>query len=56
MFIESSGRELNDSARLYSPVYSVELIENGCFTFWYHMYGTATGKSRPYGHCLEINL
>ena len=47
----SSPRLLNDTARLFSPVYSppettaaATADPGSCFTFWYHMYGSTTGK------------
>jgi hypothetical protein len=50
LFIESSSpRVLNDTARLFSPVYgqpeaSAVADEGVCFSFWFHMYGSTTGK------------
>uniref|UniRef100_T1JBF6 Sushi domain-containing protein n=1 Tax=Strigamia maritima TaxID=126957 RepID=T1JBF6_STRMM len=45
MYIEaSSPRKENDTARLISPVYDGSLSTNGCFRFWYHMFGTTTGS------------
>lgn len=50
LFIESSSpRILNDTARLFSPVYgapeSSTIADEGvCFTFWFHMYGSTTGE------------
>jgi hypothetical protein len=46
MFIESSSPRLeNDTARLYSPVFTSQLTASqpSCFIFWYHMYGATTG-------------
>ena len=46
LFIESSSpRMLNDTARLFSPVYAPPEAPLSCFTFWYHMYGSTTGES-----------
>lgn len=48
MYIEaSSPRKQNDTARLFSPVYSSDLTP-GCFVFWYHMYGASTGTLRVF--------
>ncbi|XP_046653524.1 cell wall integrity and stress response component 4-like isoform X2 [Daphnia pulicaria] len=50
LFIESSSpRVLNDTARLFSPVYgqpeaSAVADEGVCFSFWFHMYGSTTGQ------------
>lgn len=45
LFIESSSpRMLNDTARLFSPVYAPPEAPLACFTFWYHMYGSTTGE------------
>jgi len=46
MFIESSSPRMeNDTARLYSPIYTSQLnaSQPSCFIFWYHMYGSTTG-------------
>lgn len=43
----SSPRKVNDTARLFSPVYPEDL-SGGCFVFWYHMYGATTGGLRVY--------
>ncbi|XP_069693713.1 uncharacterized protein [Periplaneta americana] len=51
MFIESSSPRMeNDTARLYSPVYTSQLTASqpSCFTFWYHMYGATTGSLHVY--------
>ncbi|XP_045027231.1 MAM and LDL-receptor class A domain-containing protein 1 isoform X1 [Daphnia magna] len=54
LFIESSSpRILNDTARLFSPVYgapeSSTIADEGvCFTFWFHMYGSTTGQLNVY--------
>jgi hypothetical protein len=49
LFTESSNRVLNGTARLFSPVYgppkaSAAVNEEVCFSFWFHMYGSTTGK------------
>ena len=50
LFIESSSpRVLNDTACLFSPVYgppeaSAEADEGVYFSFWFHLYGSTTGK------------
>lgn len=47
VYIESSSRIENDTARLLSPVYNK--MENGfCFQFYYHMFGETTGQLRVY--------
>lgn len=49
LYIESSSpRIINDTARLYSPVYGPDSVSDGCFTFWYHMYGSSSGQLRVY--------
>ncbi|XP_059051446.1 uncharacterized protein LOC131846215 [Achroia grisella] len=48
MYIESTARSLNDTARLISPVYSKELTKGGCFSFYYHMFGKDIGGLRVY--------
>ncbi|KAF7393160.1 hypothetical protein HZH66_008993 [Vespula vulgaris] len=48
LYIEASGRLVNDTARIISPLYNSVLTESGCFSFWYHMYGTAMGALRVY--------
>lgn len=47
MYIESSSRFENDTARLISPVYDKTDNET-CFEFYYHMYGSSTGTLRVY--------
>ncbi|XP_013148781.1 PREDICTED: MAM and LDL-receptor class A domain-containing protein 2-like [Papilio polytes] len=48
MYIESTSRLVNDSARLISPIYDGALAKDGCFVFFYHMYGETTGGLRVY--------
>ncbi|KAF5290118.1 hypothetical protein FQA39_LY14899 [Lamprigera yunnana] len=48
MYIESSSRNENDTARLISPVYSVMNESDVCLLFYYHMYGSTTGQLRVY--------
>ncbi|EZA56986.1 hypothetical protein DMN91_011569 [Ooceraea biroi] len=43
LYIEASGRLVNDTARIISPLYNSSLTESGCFSFWYHMYGATIG-------------
>ncbi|CAL1278429.1 unnamed protein product [Larinioides sclopetarius] len=48
LFMEASApRAVNDTARLFSPVYPSE-YSGGCFIFWYHMFGSTTGGLRVY--------
>ncbi|KAF8768153.1 MAM and LDL-receptor class A domain-containing [Argiope bruennichi] len=48
LFMEASApRNVNDTARLFSPVYPSE-YSGGCFIFWYHMFGSTTGGLRIY--------
>ncbi|XP_050316191.1 MAM and LDL-receptor class A domain-containing protein 2-like isoform X2 [Anthonomus grandis grandis] len=47
MYIESSSRKINDTARLISPIFG-NLSGNICLEFWYHMYGQTTGTLRAY--------
>jgi hypothetical protein len=39
----------NDTARLFSPVYTSQSTESqpSCFIFWYHMFGATTGMWIP---------
>ncbi|KAK0165406.1 hypothetical protein PV328_003921 [Microctonus aethiopoides] len=48
LYIEASGRLVNDTARIISPLYNESLTDNGCFSFWYHMYGATIGILRIY--------
>ncbi|KAK2578666.1 hypothetical protein KPH14_012155 [Odynerus spinipes] len=48
LYIEASGRLVNDTARIISPLYNSSLTESGCFSFWYHMYGNGIGALRVY--------
>ncbi|CAH0548931.1 unnamed protein product [Brassicogethes aeneus] len=47
MYIESSSRRENDTARLISPFYQKTATDT-CFEFYYHMYGATTGTLRVY--------
>ncbi|GBP26668.1 MAM and LDL-receptor class A domain-containing protein 1 [Eumeta japonica] len=48
MYIESTSQRQNDTARLLSPIYDASIAKDGCFTFYYHMFGRATGGLRVY--------
>ena len=48
LYIEASGRLENDTARIISPIYNASYTENGCFSFWYHMFGATTGALNVY--------
>ncbi|CAH2060978.1 unnamed protein product, partial [Iphiclides podalirius] len=48
MYIESTSRLQNDTARLISPLYDRSLAKSGCFVFYYHMFGKTTGGLRVY--------
>ncbi|CAK1595559.1 unnamed protein product [Parnassius mnemosyne] len=48
MYIESTSRFENDTARLISPIFDGALAKNGCFVFFYHMFGKTTGGLRVY--------
>ncbi|XP_060534300.1 uncharacterized protein LOC132706781 [Cylas formicarius] len=48
MYIESSSRWENDTARLISPVFDKMATNNTCLEFWYHMFGKTTGTLRAY--------
>ncbi|KAJ8705330.1 hypothetical protein PYW07_011157 [Mythimna separata] len=48
MYIESTGRIANETARLMSPVYEQDLAKDGCFVFWYHMFGRSMGGLMVY--------
>ncbi|XP_035665473.1 MAM and LDL-receptor class A domain-containing protein 1-like [Branchiostoma floridae] len=45
MYIETSGQQPRDVARLISPVLSTD---SKCLEFWYHMYGESTEELRVY--------
>lgn len=47
MYIESSSKNENDTARLVSPVYE-KTDDDTCFVFFYHMYGSTIGTLRVY--------
>ncbi|GJQ78071.1 putative somatomedin B [Trypoxylus dichotomus] len=47
MYIEGSTQNINDTARLISPVYKRE-TNNTCLEFYYHMYGAGIGELRVY--------
>lgn len=47
MYLESSSRFENDTARLISPFYDKN-DNNTCFEFYYHMYGATMGTLRVY--------
>lgn len=48
MYEETSApRNVNDTSRLFSPVFSSN-NSPGCFVFWYHMYGSTIGRLRIY--------
>ncbi|XP_018393541.1 PREDICTED: uncharacterized protein LOC108772505 [Cyphomyrmex costatus] len=48
LYIEASGRLINDTARIISPLYNSSLTNSGCFSFWYHMYGATIGSLNIY--------
>lgn len=48
LYVEASGRLENDTARIISPLYYSNLTTNGCFSLWYHMYGSTVGSLRVY--------
>lgn len=56
MYIESSSRVENDTARLISPVYPASLSNSGCFSFYYHMYGRTTGQLNILVHPASMEL
>jgi len=43
MYVEASSRQVNDTARLISPIFP-KMDGHVCLEFWYHMYGKNTGK------------
>jgi hypothetical protein len=51
MYIESTSRLENDTARLMSPIYDASLVNDGCFSFYYHMFGRF---ENPYVHSILI--
>ncbi|XP_045519755.1 MAM and LDL-receptor class A domain-containing protein 2-like [Pieris brassicae] len=48
MYIESTSRLENDTARFISPIYDTSYAKEGCFSFWYHMFGKTCGGLRVY--------
>ncbi|KAK5638374.1 hypothetical protein RI129_012669 [Pyrocoelia pectoralis] len=48
MYIESSFRNENDTARLISPIFDPMNDTDICFEFYFHMYGSTTGQLRVY--------
>ncbi|XP_038219249.1 MAM and LDL-receptor class A domain-containing protein 1-like [Zerene cesonia] len=48
MYIESTSRVENDTARLISPIFDNSLTDDGCFSFYYHMFGKTCGGLRVY--------
>lgn len=46
VFIETSGRQANNKARLTTPM--VQSSASQCVTFWYHMYGMAVDALNVY--------
>lgn len=56
MYIESTSRLENDTARLISPLYGGNYSQNACFVFYYHMYGRTTGSLRVYVHPENVDI
>lgn len=56
MYIESSSKVENDTARLVSPIFPSNLSQSGCFVFYYHMYGRTTGTLRVLVYPESLNL
>lgn len=48
MYIESSSRRVNDTARLISPIFNSIPDSDVCLEFYYHMHGIWTGQLRVY--------
>lgn len=48
MYIESSSRNPNDTAKLISPIYPKMPNSSVCFEFYYHMFGITMGSLRVY--------
>ncbi|CAK9811376.1 MAM and LDL-receptor class A domain-containing protein 2 (Fragment) [Anthophora plagiata] len=48
LYIEASGRLINDTARIISPIYNASYTDSGCFSFWYHMFGATMGTLNIY--------
>nr|XP_012148153.1 PREDICTED: MAM and LDL-receptor class A domain-containing protein 2-like isoform X3 [Megachile rotundata] len=48
LYIEASGRLENDTARIISPIYNASYTDDGCFSFWYHMFGGTIGALNVY--------
>ncbi|XP_030749061.1 uncharacterized protein LOC115877109 isoform X1 [Sitophilus oryzae] len=47
MYLETSSRRVNDTARLISPIFP-KTNTIGCLEFWYHMHGRTIGTLRAY--------
>ncbi|XP_062532362.1 scavenger receptor type C isoform X1 [Bombyx mori] len=56
MYIESTGRFINDTARLLSPIYDSAIAKDGCFQLYYHMYGRSLGGLRVYQKPDSVDL
>ncbi|KAL0809981.1 hypothetical protein ABMA28_010824 [Loxostege sticticalis] len=56
MYIESSSRKQNETARLISPIFDMKLAKDGCFSFYYHMFGRDIGGLRVYQKPDNIHL
>ncbi|KAJ8705329.1 hypothetical protein PYW07_011156 [Mythimna separata] len=56
MYIESTGRIANETARLMSPVYEQDLAKDGCFVFWYHMFGRSMGGLMVYQKPAKLSM
>nr|XP_031841867.1 uncharacterized protein LOC116431082 [Nomia melanderi] len=48
LYIEASGRLVNETARIVSPIYKASYTDGGCFSFWYHMFGASIGALNVY--------
>ncbi|XP_043587581.1 MAM and LDL-receptor class A domain-containing protein 1-like isoform X2 [Bombus pyrosoma] len=48
LYIEATGRLINDTARIISPIYNASYTDSGCFSFWYHMFGATVGALNVY--------
>ncbi|XP_055626420.1 MAM and LDL-receptor class A domain-containing protein 1-like [Toxorhynchites rutilus septentrionalis] len=56
IMIDSSEQFTNDSAYLFSPVYTSNYSMNACFQFYYHMFGDSVGTLAVYVKPLTMTL
>ena len=55
MYIESESQQVNDTARLFSPIYD-RLMNPFCISFYYHMFGSGVGSLNVYVKPINMKL